>query len=44
MGYHLGKMEESSLRVCLCTERRLVDSLIRRVDKMEDNQITIGRG
>jgi len=43
LGYYLGKMEETSLRVFVQVGRIPIDSLVRRVDKMEDSQITKGR-
>jgi len=38
------KMVETLLRWSSHVERRLVDSVVRRVDKMESSQITRGRG
>ncbi len=37
-------MEETSLRVFVHVGRRPIDSLVRRIDQMEDSQITKGRG
>jgi hypothetical protein len=38
------KMVETRLRWFRHVERRLVDSVVRRVDQMESSQITRGRG
>jgi len=37
------KMVETGLRWFGYVERRLVDVVVRRVDQMEDSQITIGK-